>query len=140
MSQLLVNVQSEQKAAALVEVLRALDFVESVEEQETQAPLSPQNGSGRENNYGFYQDPRTPQMEKEAAAYEAMREEMVAQYLGQYVAVFQGKVVDHDADISALVDRLDEHYPDEVVLVREVHEGPDRVLRMRSPRLIRDRS
>ena len=139
MSQLLVTVQ-DAKAATLSEVLRALDFVESVEEQDIQAPLNQQNGSGRKNNFGFYQDPRTPQMEKEAAAYDAMREEMVEKYLGQYVAVFQGKVVDHDDDPGALVDRLDEQYPDDVVLVREVHEGPDRVLRMRSPRLVRDRS
>ena len=79
-------------------------------------------------------------MEKEAAAYDAMREEMVEKYLGQYVAVFRGQVIDHDADVGALVDRLDKQYPDDVVLVREVHEGPDRVLRMRSPRLVRDRS
>lgn len=139
MSQLLVTVQ-DTKTATLVEILRALDFVESVEEQEVQSPLNQQNGSGGENNYGFYQDPRTPQMEKEAAAYNAMRDEMVEKYLGQYVAVFQGQVVDHDADPGALVDRLNEHYPDDVVLMREVHEGPDRVLRMRSPRLVRDKS
>ena len=137
MSQLLVTVQ-DAKAATLTEVLRALDFVESVEEQGGQTFPRQSNGSGRENNGGFYQDPRTPQMEKEAVAYDAMREEIVEQYLGQHVAVFQGKVVDHDADPGALVDRLNEHYPDDVVLMRKVRETPRPPFRMRSPRLVRD--
>ena len=77
-----------------------------------------------------------PQMEQEQRAFRRSHAELLAQYPGEYVAVYQGKVIDHDADQVALVGRVDERYPQEVVLIKLVTAEPDRVLNMRSPRLV----
>jgi hypothetical protein len=77
-------------------------------------------------------------MEQEMIAFRAMREALLANYEGQYVAVYQGQVVDHDPDELALVARIDEKYPDAVVLIKRVTPEPDRVLHFRSPRLIQE--
>ena len=76
-------------------------------------------------------------MKAEIAAYEAMHADLVKTYLGQYVAIYHGKLVDHDVDPVLLHQRIEQHYPGETVLSREVQKEPSRVLYMRSPRLER---
>jgi hypothetical protein len=87
---------------------------------------------------GLYVNPARPAMEREQAAFEALLPQLLIQYEGQYVALHQGRVVDHDADRVALVIRLDQTHPDAVVLVKRVAAEPERVLRMPSPRLVGD--
>lgn len=84
----------------------------------------------------FSVDPRRPAMLREQAAYLAMHSLLLEQYEGKFVAIFQGQVVDHDQDELALVRRINRDYPEEVVMVKQVTEEPDRVLHFRSPRLI----
>lgn len=86
----------------------------------------------------LYVSPDRETMLQEQAAYQAMLSELLTNYKGQYVALHQGGVVDHDTDKIALVMRLDQTHPDAVVLVRQVTEEPEKVLRMRSPGLIRN--
>jgi hypothetical protein len=76
------------------------------------------------------------EMAQEAEAYKAMHAGLVDIYLGQYVAVFQGKVIDHDEDVVALSRRINEKLPDEVVLIRKVKQNAERILNMRSPRFL----
>ena len=80
----------------------------------------------------FPVNPDRDKMEEEQAAYERQRGEIIAQYEGEYVAVHGGKVVDHDPDMLALVERIDVNYPDDVVHMRLVTREPDRVLRVTS--------
>jgi hypothetical protein len=56
---------------------------------------------------GLYVNPARPAMEREQAAFQAMLPQLLVQYEGQYVALHQGQVVDHDTDRAALVIRLD---------------------------------
>jgi hypothetical protein len=74
-------------------------------------------------------------MQREIAAYVAMHPTLVENYLGQYVAVYQGQLVDHDADAVALHHRITAAYPGEVVLQRQVQHEATPVLRMRSPKV-----
>ncbi|MCB0111472.1 MAG: hypothetical protein KDE53_36370 [Caldilineaceae bacterium] len=76
-------------------------------------------------------------MRKEIAAYQKMHSDLVKTYLGEYVAIYQGELVDHDADPVALHERITTNYPDKVVLSRKVQKDADPVLHMRSPRLAR---
>ena len=69
-------------------------------------------------------------MEEEQAAYERQREEIIAQYEGEYVAVHGGKVVDHDLDEIALLRRINANYPNDVVHMRLVTRRPDREIRV----------
>lgn len=88
--------------------------------------------------------PAIPSVEDEAvmageiAAYESMHNHLLATHAGLFVAFFQGQLIDHDPDETALIRRLDAAYPDKVVLVRRVEPLPERELRLRSPRLERE--
>ncbi|MCP4356723.1 MAG: hypothetical protein GY796_01735 [Chloroflexi bacterium] len=68
--------------------------------------------------------------------YKKLHPQLVKQYLGKFVAIFQGELVDHDADKEALFFRIKENFPDQVVLQRQVLPDPDPLLHFRSPRLL----
>ncbi len=86
----------------------------------------------------LYTNPDHAAMEQEQAAFYRMLPDLLRQYKGQYVAVYRSEVIDHDRDQTALVVRLDQSHPDDIVLVKLVTDKPDRVLRMPSPRLVRN--
>jgi hypothetical protein len=73
-------------------------------------------------------------MAREDAAYRLLHPELVKQLLGQYVAIFQGQVVDHDQDEDAILQRRRDNYPGKVVLIRRVEFEVERELAFRSPR------
>ena len=75
-------------------------------------------------------------MAQEVAAYRAMHPRLIESYLGDYVAIFQGEVIDHDEDVVALTQRIGEKLPNEVVLIRQVEQSAERILNMRSPRFL----
>ena len=56
------------------------------------------------------------------------------QYPGEYMAVFQGQLVDHDLSFGALLERIESRYPEERVLIRPVLDGADIIYNYRSIR------
>lgn len=76
------------------------------------------------------------QMEQEQNAFRRQHNQLLNDYQGEYVAMYQGKVIDHDGDRLKLVARIDEKYANDVVLIKQVSDKPDDLLHMRSPRLI----
>ena len=50
----------------------------------------------------FPAHPGRAEMKKEVATYQNLHPEHFKQYLGRYVVIFQGKLVDHDDDLVAL--------------------------------------
>lgn len=83
----------------------------------------------------FFTASNNDAMDKEIAAYEAQHAELLALYLDQYVALYQGKVVDHDPDQTTLLKRIDGRFPSTVVLIRRVQPALPGPLQIRSPRL-----
>ena len=79
-------------------------------------------------------------MAREEAAYRMMHAKLMARYANEYVAIYQGELIDHDRDELALLRRLDNQYPNEVVLMKQVRSLPEPELRFRSPRLIPNHS
>jgi hypothetical protein len=73
----------------------------------------------------------------EVAAYAAMHPILKQQYEGEYVAIYRGKLIDHDSDRLALFERIEKAYPDQFVLMRPVEPAPEREFHFRSPRLER---
>ena len=71
----------------------------------------------------------------ETEAFNAQYEELKAKYAGQYVAVHQGSVIDHDADLRKLHLRVYERLGRVPVLLKQVMNEPERTLVFRSPRL-----
>lgn len=71
----------------------------------------------------------------EADAFHKMHAMLAEQHLGQYVAIFQGQLVDYDSDFQSLHTRIRQRYAREPVLLRRVETRPERELVFRSPRL-----
>lgn len=72
----------------------------------------------------------------EATAFLKMHPSLVENYLNQYVAIYQGKLIDHDVNKLALYDRIEETHPNNFVLMRPVQAQPEREFYFRSPRYI----
>jgi hypothetical protein len=71
-------------------------------------------------------------MQREQAAFQAMLPELLINYKNQYVAFYDGQVVDSDSDITTLVKRIDQSHSGVVALIKQVTDQPDRVIHMRS--------
>lgn len=83
----------------------------------------------------FPVDPNRSLMERNVQAYKAMHGELVQHYLGQYVALCDGQLIDRDTDPVALLLRVRAGYLDQVVLRRKVESVPERELHIRHPRI-----
>jgi hypothetical protein len=78
----------------------------------------------------------------EEAKIEAEKQEFLSQhnqlketYLGQFIAMHQGQVIDHDQDFEPLHQRIRQKYGREAILIRRVEVEPERPLLIRSPRI-----
>jgi hypothetical protein len=76
-------------------------------------------------------------IEAEVVAFRSMHARLVEEYLGQYVAIHNGQVVDHDEDFQSLHNRIRQRFGRQPVLLRCVETESERVLVFRSPRLER---
>jgi serine phosphatase RsbU (regulator of sigma subunit) len=65
---------------------------------------------------------------RETQAFWAMRDELLKVYPGQHVALYQGKLVDHDEDAARLEKRVRERWGSLPVLIAPVEPGPRRDL------------
>lgn len=73
----------------------------------------------------------------EAEAFRSMHPELAEKYLGQYVAIHDGQVVDHDQDFQSLHSRIRKRFGRQPVLLRRVEVEPESVWTFRSPRFER---
>jgi len=72
---------------------------------------------------------------RETEAFWAMQADLVAHYPDEYVAIYQGQVVDHDPDITHLEQRVAERLSEATVLIAPVTDAPRRDLSTVSFRL-----
>lgn len=75
-------------------------------------------------------------VEREKAAYLRLYPRLKAQYAGQYVAIYNGQLVDHDVEYGALFERIDDRYPDTFVWLTRVEDEPIGTIEFRSPRFV----
>jgi hypothetical protein len=73
-------------------------------------------------------------IEAEAIAFRALHAKLVKQYLGQYVAVHNSAVIDHDQDFQTLHARVRQRFGRQAVLIRRVEVELEPTLVFRSPR------
>jgi hypothetical protein len=130
MTQLAVQVSNTQKAALLIELLSAVDFVEAV------TVINDSKGS-EEAAPRPYRSLQHEQMLREEAAFDAMLPELRGRYPNEFIAMAQQQVVDHDQDEIALADRVHTRFPDALILIRPVLDQPEPPLVFRSPRFTR---
>ena len=70
----------------------------------------------------------------ESKRFQEKHPELLTQYNGVYVAMRDGAVLDHDADLSALHHRVRAQYGDEPILMAPVTAQPIQSFLIRSPR------
>jgi len=80
------------------------------------------------------QDEEQEKMQQEVAAYHELHQDLWQNFPGQYVAVYQGQVVDHDGEQLALYLRIRQRYPGKVVLIRQVRPEVEKSWTMRTPK------
>lgn len=85
----------------------------------------------------YLQDEEQEKMQQEIAAYHDLHPELLRSFPGQYVAVHQGQVIDHDTEQLALYLRIRQHYSGEIVLIRQVRPEAEKSWKMRSPQFER---
>lgn len=82
-------------------------------------------------------DEKTAAFEKEVAAFERLRPHLMEQYAGQYVAIYQGKVVASGNDKMMVASQVDQRFGPIVYYVEKVSTDTPRTVRMPSFRVIR---
>lgn len=73
-------------------------------------------------------------LQVDAAWYERNKPRLIKRYEGEYLAIIDAKVVDHDADFSALSKRVFARFGRRPIFMPRCIE-PDEVVRLRSPRV-----
>jgi len=81
---------------------------------------------------------RQEKIRRETEAFRAQYRTLLTDYAGQYVAVHQGQVSDHDPDLRVLHLRVFEKVGHIPVLLKLVTAEPERELVFRGPRLERN--
>jgi len=81
-------------------------------------------------------DPEQTQLQREVEAYKVLHPHLLAHYPGQWVGIYAGQLLDHDLDEDALLARLDQRWPNALVLVRRVEVEADREIYIPSFRLV----
>jgi hypothetical protein len=85
----------------------------------------------------YLRDVREKKLQAEFERYQTMHAKLKEKYLGQHVAIYQGRLIDHDTDPIALVRRVDQRFGQAPVLITQVGEKPIREFLVRRPRLVR---
>jgi hypothetical protein len=75
-------------------------------------------------------------VKREMQAYITLHPMLKEKYLGQHVAIYEGKLIDVDQDYGVLYQRIDAQYPNEFVWLATVEEEAMPTLVFRSPRLL----
>ena len=70
----------------------------------------------------YLREQRHKQLLQEMERFRAQHGELKAQYLGQFVGMYNGRILDHDADGGSLYNRLRQQHGDLPVLIVEVGE------------------
>ncbi len=82
------------------------------------------------------EDSDEARMAQEEEYFLTMLPSLQAKYLNQFIALFEGKLVDNDSDELELLGRIESSYPGKVVLIKRVTETIEPPLMVRSPRLV----
>ena len=84
----------------------------------------------------YLRQARREKIRQETEWYQKMHTELKKTYLGQQVAIHKRQVVDHDEDITALVQRVRQKYGRIPILITQVHDKPVPEFIIRRPQLL----
>ncbi len=76
-------------------------------------------------------------MQANIAAFSDQLPQLLHEFRDEYVAFFQGNLVDHDKDFQSLHSRIRQQFGRQPVLLRQVTGESERIRTFRSPRIVR---
>ncbi len=109
------------------------DLRETLEKDARQEARRSVNDMVNEAVEHYLRERQRAKLDREIPTYEAMHPELRQKYLGQWVAVHNQKLVDHDSDGVALYRRVRARYGRISVLIRQVTEQPIEEVWLRTP-------
>jgi hypothetical protein len=74
-------------------------------------------------------------LDEEAEAFKRLHPELVQSIFGEYAAIHDGELVDHDVNLATLYGRIQKRFEGIPVLLRKVKTDPEEVIYVRSPRI-----
>ncbi len=83
----------------------------------------------------YLREMRRQKLRREQQAFEQQKTELLTKYFGEYVAMHEGKVIDHDRDLRVFNSRVFKRLGRTTVLHKKVMDEPERDIMFRSPRL-----
>jgi hypothetical protein len=86
----------------------------------------------------FDNDQANKAMNREAAAYRRLHPQLKQKYLDEFVAIYEGKLVDHDNNQVELYLRIKTRYPGKFVWIAPVRQEPEEAYTIHSPRFAGD--
>lgn len=110
------------------EVLEEADFAEG-KIPTIQSHLNADNTFEEDNK--FEDNAFEEVVAREIAAFHELHPTLLQQYLGEFVAIQEQTVVDHDVEKLALYERIHNMYPNQFVLMRRVEDEPEPELHFR---------
>lgn len=90
---------------------------------------------GQDATWSFPRTETRLAIRQEAEAFGRLHPELLVTLPGAFVAVHQGRVVDHDADQMALFLRVEAAYGRQPVLIRQVRPEVEQTVTVYSPRI-----
>lgn len=112
-----------------------IELVEQTTTAETVAPLDKEQPATDEIEH-IADTAREAAMLREEIAFRRLHPSLYKEYAGEYVAIHNEQLIDHDLDQVLLYRRMRQQHPDEFVWIAPVKESPDEVLVFRSPRFL----
>ncbi len=83
----------------------------------------------------YLREMQRQKLRREQQAFEQQKKELLANYFGEYVAIHEGKVIDHDRDLRTLNSRVFKRFGRTTVLHKKVTDQPEQDIMFHSPRL-----
>lgn len=74
---------------------------------------------------GYLREQRHKRLLQEMEQFRAQHDQLKQQYLGQFVGMSDGRILDHDPDGGILYNRLRQQYGDKSILIVEVTQTPE---------------
>ena len=81
----------------------------------------------------YLREQQRAKLDREITSFQSMHAMLKQEYLGEWVAIDQGKLVDHDKDVASLYERVRAQYGKTSVLIRQVNEIAIEQITIRTP-------
>jgi sugar (pentulose or hexulose) kinase len=75
-------------------------------------------------------------MKREEQAFQQLHPQLREKYPQEYVAIFEGQLVDHDPDLEQILKRTKQQYLGHFVWIAPVQNNSEEIFHFRSPKLV----